>query len=781
MTRLPRLLRVPWRSSRIDVDDELRFHLEMAASDLMASGLTPDQARAEAERRFGEMREIRAAVLTIDERRRRSAARAETVNGLLQDLRYAVRSLRRTPMLTIAGTLTLMLGVGATTAVFSVMNGVLLRPLPYPEAERLVWLGDGQGEDATVPLSYPEFIDWRERGQNTFTNVGAWFSTTMTLTGVDEPVVLQGNRVSSGIPVMLGVRPLLGRNLSADDDLGSSPRVVMLSETAWRRHFGGDSAILGRTLDLAGFPHTVIGVYPSTPRTRLPGELNSPRGSDYWAGLRLDESRAPRGLHFMSVMAATRPDLTEPSVRAGMSQVTAQLLADSITRHKASATPLATRVLGPSRDMLFAMFGAVVLVLLVACGNVGNLLLARMNSRRREIAIRTALGAARSRILAETLFESIVRAMLGGVLGVGVAWVGIRLLGRSSAIDLPRFVDVAIDGRVLTFALVLSLATGVIVGLVPALRLADTDASGVMREGGRGHAGSLGRDRFRRAMITGEIVLSFVLLVGAGLFLRSFDRLLNVPRGFESDGVLAASVSLPVSRYPDSIAQVAFYQQLEERIAAIPGVTSVATAANLPVAGGPDGSVGIEGRSYEPGKGPHAVKRLVSPTFFRTIESRMLTGRDFSPGDQLGSLKVAIVNEAFARRYFPGESAVGKRIDFSWETTGLQTIVGVVQNVKEQSLAASTEPAVYLPSTQRTSSFMFLVVRASVDELSLVPAVRRELRELDQSIPLDNVQRLEAVIDNDVASVRLMASLLTIFAIAAALLAAIGLYGVATR
>ena len=279
-------------------------------------------------------------------------------------------------------------------------------------------------------------------------------------------------------------------------------------------------------------------------------------------------------------------------------------------------------------------------------------------------------------------------------------------------------------------------------------------------------------------MITGEIVLSFVLLVGAGLFLRSFDRLLNVPRGFESDGILTASINLPVSRYPDSIAQIAFFNQLEERIAAIPGVTSVATAGNLPVAGGPDGSIGIEGRTYEPAKGPHAVKRYVSPTFFRTIESRILAGRDFSPSDKLGSLKVAVVNEAFAKRYYPGESAVGKRIDFSWETTGLQTIVGVVRNVKEQSLAATTEPAVYLPSTQRTSSFMYLVVRASVDELSLVPAVRRELRELDPSIPLDDVRRLDAVIDSDLASPRLMASLLTIFAVTAALLAAIGLYGV---
>ena len=476
--------------------------------------------------------------------------------------------------------------------------------------------------------------------------------------------------------------------------------------------------------------------------------------------------------------AATRPELTEAAVRAGMGQVTAQLLADSITRHVASATPLATRVLGPSRDMLLAVFGAVVLVLLVACGNVGNLLLARMTSRRREIAIRTSLGAARSRILAQTLSESIVRALLGGALGVGVAWIGIRLLRNSSAIDLPRFADVSIDGRVLAFALLLSLSTGIIVGLVPALRSAGTDPNGVMREGGRGLTGSLGRDRFRRAMITGEIVLSFVLLVGAGLFLRSFDRLLNVPRGFESDGILTASINLPVSRYPDSIAQIAFFNQLEERIAAIPGVTSVATAGNLPVAGGPDGSIGIEGRTYEPGKGPHAVKRYVSPTFFRTIESRILAGRDFSPSDKLGSLKVAVVNEAFAKRYYPGESAVGKRIDFSWETTGLQTIVGVVRNVKEQSLAATTEPAVYLPSTQRTSSFMYLVVRASVDELSLVPAVRRELRELDPSIPLDDVRRLDAVIDSDLASPRLMASLLTIFAVTAALLAAIGLYGV---
>ena len=774
MRSLPRLLRIPWRALRDDVDDELRFHIDMAAADLVASGVAPDAARAEAERRFGAVTDIRDACLTIDERRRRNAATTDKMSAFFQDIAHAARSLRKTPALTIAVSVTLMLGVGATTAMFSVVNGVLLQPLPYANADRLVALTN---DDGTSGISYPEFVDWQQRGGQVFESVGAWWGSRLTLTGQGDPVMLRGHRMSSSVPSLLGVKPILGRIFLREDDGVAATRSVMISSALWRSRFGADSSIIGRTLQLGGFPFVVIGVYPSGPQSRLPNELTVPSYSDFWQAFRLDEESAPRSIRFLKVVARVRPGLRRETVATRMKLVNDQLIGDSVTTYRLDATDLTTQVSGASRG-LAAIFGAVVLVLLVACVNVANLLLARATSRQREIAIRTALGAGRRRIITQLLTESVLRALVGGMLGVGLASVILRALQQSLSVRVPRFADVSIDPFVLAFAVGLSLLTGVAFGLVPALRAASADPNSVMREGGRGVAGSLRRDNIRRSLVVGELVMSFVLLAGAGLLVMSFHRTLSVAKGFRSEHVLTAAINLPRNAYPDSVREVTFYNQLLARVRAIPGVTSAAMSSDVPTQGGTSGGTSIEGRTFPRGKEPVAEKRFASVGYFRTIGASIVAGRDFFETDLITAPQVVIVNEAFARELFPGESVVGKRIGFDWETTGLQTIIGVVADFRELGLTDAVPPAMYMPMTQRSSTSMFLVVRSSVDEMSIVPAIRRELRGLDDQLPLDRVRSLDDVVGEGVADQRLATSLLSGFSIIALVLAAIGLYGV---
>ena len=589
--RLPRLPGIPGRPLHRDVDDELRFHVEMAAADLVARGVEPNAARTEAERRFGTVSDIRDACLTIDERRRRRAATADSMSALMLDLRYALRSLRNTPMLTLVGSLTLMLGVGATTAIFSVVDGVLLRPLPYPSASRLVVVTETQraGDNGTTPLSYPEFLDWQQRGSQIFHRVGASFSTTLTLTGVSQPAVMRGMRVSANLPAILGVKPIRGRTFRPEEDAGTADRVVMLSETFWRQHFNGDPSIVGRSLELSGYPFTVIGIYPSSSASRLPSELTSASGSDYWQGLRLDAQKAPRGLHFLAVIGELKAGLNVASARPRIDAINRQLRADSVTDHVTRIADLSTQLLGSSRALLEAIFGAVLLVLLVACANVANLLLARASTRQREIAIRTALGASRGRILSQLLGESVIRALLGGILGVALAYGCVEVLHGSLSVRLPRFADVSIDGRVLAFAVTLSIVTGMLFGIVPALRSARTDPNTVMREGGRGVAGSLRRDAFRRSLIVGEIVMSFVLLAGAGLLIRSFDRLDGGSQGLQSRSAhQRGGPCSPRRGIPTAHGRLRSSGTCCPGCGLFPGVTSAAVTSNLPIEGRDD-------------------------------------------------------------------------------------------------------------------------------------------------------------------------------------------------
>ena len=764
----------PPTSSRRAIERELLFHLEMIVEDLVAQGLPRREAEAEARRRFGDPEAAARDCYTIDQRRHRRRGRMEHMWTLVDDLRQAARAVRKSPMLTVIVSVTLMLGLGATTAMFSLVDQVLVRPLPYPSPGELVAIRDGEADN---PLSFPEYLALKSAGTAAFSDVGTWWATTLTLTNAGEPQVLKGNRLSASLPRMLGVKPILGRMFDDADDLPGGERVLMLSEDCWRRVFGGDPRIIGRVLTLEGLPFTVVGVFPSSAGAMLPDELRSGRQSDYWQALRLTEKSAPAGLNFLSVVGRTRA-LTPSALQAELKDIAPRFQALSGPTHIPVARPLPDQVLGSARGLLALFLGAVSLVLLIACANVAGLLLARAAARQRELAVRAAIGASRIRIAAQLLTESVLRSLIGGALGVALAFGIIAVLRGSSAVQLPRLAEVHVDPTVLAFAVLLAVLTGLLCGAIPALRASQINLTDALRDGGRGTVGGLGRDRFRRALVISEVALSFTLLVGAGLLLQSFRHLLDVPMGFNPDRVITAEIDLPYTRYPDSSRVVAAYAEMLTTIRAIPGVQAAAFTSSLPVEGGTNGGVGIEGKTFPPDARPGAQKRIVSAGYFEALGATLAAGRYFDATDVMGAPPVAVVNTAFVKRWLDDRYAVGRRVDFAWDTQGLQTIVGVIADIREGPLDQAAEPAIYVPLSQRPSSSMYLVVRSAGEPGSLVQALRRALLSVDPLLPLSNVRLARDIVTSSASTQRLGMWLLTAFSLIAVTLAAVGLYGV---
>ncbi|HVG11147.1 MAG TPA: ABC transporter permease [Thermoanaerobaculia bacterium] len=765
-----------------DIEDELRFHLEMRERDFLAAGLPPDAAREEALARFGDPAKVARWLRDHDTRQLRRHRRIEIMSELLQDARYGLRRLRQGPGFTLATVVVLALGIGATTAIFSVIDASLLRPLPYPHPERLVSVTCSQ-EGVPTPVSFPEYLDWK-RTSEVFSDVGGYFTTTVALTGQGEPEMLQAVRMSANLPEMLGVRPRLGRAFTPGEEARSAERVVMLSQGLWRRRFGGAPDILGRSVQLGEQPFTVIGIIPSGPRSIVPVSLAAAREADVWMPLRLDEEHAPRGVHFMEVAARLEPGLPLAQADERIATVASRLQEAEVTDHGIRLIPLELTVIGDARPLLVALAGAAAMVLLIACTNVANLLLARSAVRHREVAIRVALGAPRGRIVRQLLVESLLLSLLGGAAGVLVARAGVAGLRALGPASVPRLAEAAVDARMLGFALALSLLTGLLFGLLPALRASRTDLSEVMKvgaPGAMGVAGSRGgpaRDRLRGSLIVAEVALSFALLIGAGLLIRSLDRLLAVDKGFDAERVVSAYLGLPDSRYPELHQQAAFYRELRERVAALPGVQAVAFVNDLLLQGGTNGGITIEGRTFPPESQPMAQKRIISPGYFDVLRTPVVAGRAFDDRDAEGATAVVVVNQAFVRRYFPGESPLGKRVDFGWNTTGMQQIVGVVGDVRETALHQPAEPMIYIPLAQRPEAWGFLVLRTSGDPMGVVPALRRTVAALDRNLPLSQVRTLEDVMVEGIAERRLAMSLFGAFSALSLLLAALGLYAV---
>ena len=698
--------------------------------------------------------------------------------ALWRDVRYALRLQLRQPGITALALVTLALGIGANTAIFSAVNAVLLRPLPYAEPDRLVMIwekrvSEGVLDNVVAPADY---LDW-ERRQQAFDAIAAFTTDTVDLTGTGEPVRLAAGTVSPPFFDLLGVTMAFGRSFRPDEAETGQPPVVVLTHGLWRDRFSSDPAVVGRTLVLNGVPHHVIGVLPAT------FEFPNP-ALELWIPLALrgTEAGASRTNHYLSVYGRMKMGRSLEHARADMDRVGAMLEAefpDTNRRHGAYVSLLRDELQAPVRAGLLALFAAVGLVLLIACVNVANLLLANAAARRREMAVRAAIGAGRGRLVRQALTESLLLALLGGVAGLLVAEWGIGLLGQIAPRDLDVLGTgrVRIDPAVLGFTFALSLVTGLTFGVLPAWQLARQDVSESLKEGGRSPVGT--SRRLRMTLVTAEIALASLLLVGAGLTLRSFQVLLRTDVGVRTDGLLAAFVSLPPARYRTDGQRVAAYDEMERRFAALPGVRAVGGTSHLPLAGQDSRTlVAIEGVDLTPDAPPsRAHPRAVTLDYFRTMGIRMMEGRPFTASDHGESPFVVIVNRTMAQRYWPGVSPLGRRVRMGGGKAWRE-VVGVVSDVKHWGFDRPANPEIYLPQKQMVWDGLTFVLASDIDPVTLTTAVRAELQMVDPHLPLSDVRTIEAVAARAVATRRSTMLLLGLFAGLALVLAAAGIYAV---
>jgi putative ABC transport system permease protein len=797
-----------------DVERELRFHLEMRQRELEEEGWSPEEARREASRRFGNRERIREACMAIEKNQRRARERARFTETLVQDLGFAVRTLVRSPGFTAVALVTLALGIGINTALFSVVNGVLLRPLDFPEPDRLVTVNERSETGREIPVAWPNFQDWRA-GTSSFEGMAAWASGSYTVVNEGGAERVSAATVTQDFFPVMGVLPLLGRGLGPSDFQEGTARVAVVSHGLWLRMFGGETELDRLQLRLGSSPLPVVGVMP-------PG-FSWPQGVEAWMPMVDASTQWSRTAHNWRVVARLGPGVSLERGAAEVEAVTQRLRevhAGEIDAAGAVVTDLRTATVGGVRRPLYLLLGAALLVLLVACCNLSSTLLARAAARRREMAIRSALGAGRGRVVRQLLTESMVLTLGGALLGVVVALGLLRILLALAPPTLPRTAAVGIDPTVLLFTLALSVSTALVFGLVPALSASKGDLRGSLAEGGRGTAGS-GRPLAWHLLVGSEVALALVLLVGAGLLTRSFAGLLAVDPGFQREGLLTASVTLPPPTRPASFDDPASMMAAEAEIlelwgrilpatAASPGVRSAGFVNYLPLSGmnanglfliadalppldGLDGADMNQVRAFmgplmqriqngEPGVGGDAGYRIVGGDYFQAMGIPLLEGRFFSSADDGRTGHVALVNETMARSFWPGESPVGKRI----LTGGMDrwgavptTIVGVVGDVRHSGPATDPYPEYFLHYLQRPArgTVATLVFRAEGDPSPLVPPLRARLREVAPEVPATFVTMNDRMALRT-AQERFSMAVLGAFAVLALVLAAVGIYGV---
>lgn len=699
------------------------------------------------------------------------------MHAFRQDLRYALRVLLSQPSVTIIAVLTLALGIGANTAIFSAVDTLLLRALPYKDPDSLVMVWEKRHTEGVLDnvVAPADYLDWA-RMHTSFEHVAAMTATTADLTGAGEPVRLFAGAVSPAFFDVFGVRPALGRTFRPDEATVGRHRVVILGHPLWEQRFGSDPGVVGRKISLNGIPHDVVGVLPATfefPDSDL----------ELWTVLALEGGKQPptRTNHFLNVYGRMKPGITLQQARADMDRVGAALSAqypESNRNHGAHVSPLSDELTEPFKSGLLLLLGAVAFVLLIACVNVANLLLAKAASRRREMAVRAALGAGRARMAGQALTESLLLGLLGGAAGLLVAHWGIDVLRRLAPANVPvlGINDIGLDPRVLIFTLMLSIATGLLFGLLPAWHVASQDVNESLKEGGRSGGGI--RRRLRLTLVVSEIALASLLLVGAGLMLRSFQTLLRAESGFSSDRLLTALIVLPSARYSDDGRVLAGFDEIERRLTSIPGVRSVGGTSHLPLSTQDSRTgVAIEGREPTPDVPTRAHPRAVTVDYFRTMGIPLLEGRNFTAGDHSESQFVIIVNETMAKRYWPGTSPVGKRV-LMGGGSAWREVIGVVRDVKHWGLERPANPEMYLPQRQMVFRSLNFVLRTDGDPSSVAAAVREQLRAVDADLPLSNVRSMEEVAARSVASRRAGMMVLGIFGALALILAAAGIYGV---
>ncbi len=699
------------------------------------------------------------------------------MGNLLNDLRYGARMLLKNPGFTLIVLLTLALGIGANTAIFSVVNAVMLRQLPFTNPDRLVRLNESNPERGwpTFSASHPNFLDWRARNQS-FEAIAATSGASFNLKAGQDVEVVRGAVITTDFLPTLGVSPVLGRNLLPEEDRpGGNTRVVLVTHGFWQRRFGGDPAIVGKTLTINDNPFTVIGVLPESFNWGVRNELFTPLAPD---------PARPRGDHRLLVIGRLKSGVTLERALADLNTI-AQQLAQQYPESNKGWSVRGQKfydwiVPEQSRRSLLVFVGAVMFVLLIACSNVANLLLARAAARQKEIAIRVALGAGRLRIVRQLLSEALLLALLAGGLGLLVAVWTVEALKTMNPATLPRLDELSVDGRVLAFSLLLSLVTGVLFGLFPALQASQPDLNETLKESGRSGAGAAGRQRVRGALVIVEVALSVALLVGAGLLLRSFAKLQDVKPGFEPNNLLTMRISLPRSRYRENAECWNFYTRLLQETKALPGVQDVALTSLVPLGGGGTaGQVEIPGKPTAPdGSLPSSAWRIISPGYLRTL-GIPLRGRDFDERDTAESQPVTIISEGMARRYWPGEDPIGKPVVLKSLGNKTYTIIGVAGDVRSGGLDNEPGPVAYAPAAMAATWATFqLVVRTRAEPTAQTSAVRAILRSIDANVPGYDIQTIEQLLYDSLGSRRFNMFLLASFAGVALLLASVGLFGV---
>ncbi|HEU4629762.1 MAG TPA: ABC transporter permease [Gemmatimonadaceae bacterium] len=760
-----------------DLDDELRAYVELLTEEKRRAGLPPAAARRAALLEVGGMEQVKEEV--------RDARAGAWLHGVAQDLRYGARALARERGFTIAVVLTLALGIGATTAILGVVDAVLLRPLPYADAGRLVALLH-EGHSPVAPANY---LDWRERTR-TFAAMGAAEAWGPALAGDGPPEQVTAMHLTGTMFPMLGVRPMLGRTFGPGEDEPGRDHVVVLGHGLWQRRFGGRASVVGETIRLDGEPYTVIGVMPPTfgfaPFWITDAEL--------WAPLSLAPRAADRGAQSLRVFARLADGATLAQARGDVAGVTAALERELPgTNRDVRVRPLLELAVGDVRPALLVLLAAVSLVLLIACANVAHLLLARGVARRRELAVRSVLGATRRRTVRQLLTESLLLAAVGGAGGVLLAAGAVRALAVLGPAFVPRIGTARVDARVLAAAAAVTLLTGLVFGVLPALRAARPDLADAFREGGRGASGGVQRRRLRAALVVSEFALAIVLLVGAGLLARSFVALRAVDPGFDARGVVLATVSTAGSAHAEPAQRAAFFEELARRAATLPGVAAASVVNHVPLAGDvwgtryhPEGEAAVPHEDW-----PRATWRVAMPDYFRTMGIALRRGRGFGPQDRADAPAVAVVNEALAAAAWPGEDPVGRRLtldDSSWIT-----VVGVVADVAQDAWGAAPQPELYRPYAQDATyreepgnvfGTLTLVLRAdcapgaACDATALAPAVRRLVSAMDAGVAVSRLQAMERVVADATGRPRFYLLLLGAFAAIALALAAVGIYGI---
>jgi predicted permease len=759
-----------------DLDEEMSFHRQQAERDFIARGMSPQESHYAAMRQFGNVTRVRE---------RSHEEVGLSFESVAQDVRYALRQLISNPGFTTVITLTLALSIGANSAIFSVIEGVLLKPLPYPHAEQVVRIFLSSEMFPKFPLNPFDFRDFRNRNKS-FESMAAITRDDLQLSGAGQPVQLSGFKITSGYFRVLGLEPQLGREFDFAAEIPGNGQQAILSDNLWRTRFAADPQIIGRKITLNQLPYTVVGVMP--PGTEHPGNnyhaLPYGESVEVWSPFTFEGDPARRGSHYMEGIGRLKKDVTPEQANSEMNTLMAQIDREhgGDGGWRVLIIPLYREIVGANQRMLLVLLGAVVMVLLIACANAANLLLARAAARQREVAVRLALGAPRLRLIRQMLTESLIIALLGGGLGTLFAEGGVKALVALLPAGFPRAHEIHVNLWVFAFTFLISIFTGMLFGIAPALQASRMDPKRGLHEGGRTHTGSKRQRGLRNALVVSEVSLACVLLIGAGLMLRSFLNQLHLNPGFRHEGTLTATLSLPRASYKAEADVARFYSRLMDGLRTVPGVESAGAGSDVPWTGYDENAGGfkIEGKQPPPHDDLHARYHMATSDYFQALGIPLVRGRFFTSADTKDAPVVVLINQSMATRFWPGEDAVGKRFTFDDhpKEKDWMRVVGVVGDVKDKPDSPNAEPAFWWPHQQVAQPDMTVVLRTTVDPRSLVGALREQVRSLDPSLAVANIRLMDQVADESIATPRFAFSLVGLFAGLAIILAAIGTYGV---